>query len=48
MQDRYKIVRHVLSLEQMRQEQVEAENTLRRLLDFKEKVQAHDSHALRM
>lgn len=47
-QDRDRIVRHVALVEQTRQEQVDAENTLHTLLVLKKKVQAHDSHALRM
>jgi len=47
-QDREQIVKHVSSVEQTRQEQIEAENTLHTLLDLKQKVQAQDSHALRM
>ena len=48
LQDRDRIVRHVALVEQTRQEQVEAENTLHTLLELKKKVQANDSHAHRM
>jgi hypothetical protein len=48
LRDRDLIVQHVASVEQTRQEQIEAENTLHALLELKEKVQAQDSHALRM
>jgi hypothetical protein len=47
-QDRDLIVKHVTSVERTRQEQIEAENTLHTLLELKHKVQAQDSHALRM
>jgi len=47
-QDKAGIVNHVVAVEQMRQEQIEAENELHMLLELKEKVQAQDSHALRM